>query len=279
MPDFWHLLSWALLTLFLLPDQIQENIHEYSKSSDVFAILFLYLPFTRKSPELSSSNPIRSLTAYRIPALFVILFFVSSVNIKGQTKEGVSAAWQELYIYHDFSDKWEAAFLFNSLISLEHGFFDWFLEGKVGYKILPWLEAEALFRQEYFKINLDSSKWTYEQRPMFRLSSRFKINKFKFRQRNRIELRTFELFETTWRERNDLRIKYVSGLTQFNLSPYVIEEIFITKRGLSRNRMYLGIGGSKGKFGILLYMLLQSDKLEKQWISRWINGIELNIKI
>ena len=228
---------------------------------------------------MKSFNPILSLTASRIHALFVILFFISTVNIKGQTKEGVSAAWQELYIYHNFTDRWEAAFLFNSLISLKHGFFDWYLEGKVGYKIFQWLEAEALFRQEYFKTDLDSSNWTYEQRPMLRLASRFKINKFKFRQRNRIELRTFELFETTWRERNDLRIKYVSGLTPFNLSPYVIEEIFITKRGLSRNRMYLGIGGNKGHFSILLYMLLQSDKLKKDWISRWISGIELGINI
>lgn len=169
--------------------------------------------------------------------------------------------------------------LFNTFVDFDYGFFDWFVEGKISYQILTWLEAEAMYRQEYYKISLDSSNWTYEQRPMLRFSSKFKIGNFKFRQRNRGEMRMFELLNTSFRYRGDLRIKYPTELTSFNLSPYIIEEWFVGKRGYSRNRLYFGISGNKGRFSPVMYMLLQSSKGKERWFSKWICGIALDIRI
>jgi len=216
------------------------------------------------------------------PARTIFLFFaiIISVNdISAQNSKGVNQSWQEFYVYHEFGKKWEAGILFNLLTHFDHGLYEWFAEGKISYSITHWLATEVLYRQDYYKINIDSIKWTHEQRPMFRIVTGFNAGNFKFRQRNRIELRMFEFFNTKWRLRSDTRIKYATNFTSFNLTPYVTEEIFFTKRGLSRNRMYLGITGSKGLFTPSVYMLMQSDKIKEQWISRWILGVEIGIRI
>ncbi len=212
--------------------------------------------------------------------VFIFLFSLTTINSKGQlSSKSVNISWQELYLYHEFGKKWDAGILFNTYVSFDHGLFNWFVQGNAGYNILPWFKLEALYRQEYYKISRDSSKWTYEMRPMLRISSSFKLNKFSFRQRNRVEVRLFELFKTRYRFRSDVRIKYSSGITSFDLSPYVTEEVFLGKGGYNRNRLYLGITGKNGRFSPILYMLMQSTNLKSQWFSQWILGAALDIKI
>ena len=212
--------------------------------------------------------------------IFITLFSYNIFNLEGQqTNKGVNISWQELYLYHEFDKKWETGILFKTYVSFDHGFFDWFVQGNAGYNLLPWFKLEALYRQEYYKISQDSIMWTYEMRPMLRISSSFKLKKFSFRQRNRVEVRLFELFKTRYRFRSDFRIKYSSGITSFDLSPYITEEVFLGKGGYNRNRLYLGISGKNGKFSPVLYMLMQSTNLKSQWVSQWILGAALDIKI
>ncbi len=237
---------------------------------------FLWLNATKTAFILKSGNNILRFNK----GLTLLLFIFTTAGINGQQKNyGVKTLRQELYLYHEFGKRWDSGISFKTYVSCDYGLFSWFIQGNAGYNVLPWFKIEALYRQSYYKLSADSSKWTYEQRPILRIASKFKKGNFKFRQRNTMELRIFELFKTTWRFKSDLRIKYSTGITMFDISPYITEEVFIGKWGYNRNRLYLGISGNKGRFSPILYMLMQSNRISNDWISHWIMGAAPDIRI
>ena len=114
---------------------------------------------------------------------------------------------------------------------------------------------------------------------MFRAVAKKQLGTWKFRNRQRIEYRMFEVGESHFRYRTDLKIKPNWNITTFNINPYLTEEIFVSKEQLSRNRMYGGLEAQKGRVEPAIYALVQSDKLANQWHSRLILGVALGFKI
>lgn len=188
----------------------------------------------------------------------------------------ISEFWQELYIYRGIGSRWTAAMLYNNLYSSKWGNYDWFLEARIIYQAKKWLTVEAMYRHEFYDVN---DVKVQEYRPMLRFSGKKKIGIWSFRNRHRIELRMFEIGETRFRYRTDLKIKPNLDWSSFKINPYVQEELFVSNEKLSRNRLYCGLEGKKGRFEPTIYALLQSDNREIKWHNRFIIGIMLGLEL
>jgi hypothetical protein len=73
---------------------------------------------------------------------------------------------------------------------------------------------------------------------------------------HRFELRMFEKGENRFRYKTDLKIKPNLNWISLKLKPYLLEEIFISEKRLSRNWIYGGIEGKRGRFETAIYMLV-----------------------
>lgn len=204
-------------------------------------------------------------------------FIVHCFATKANSKNTVDEWWQELFLYHPFSEKWIAGVLLNNFYIAEVGNKDWFAQGVLKYKISHRLAAELMYRQEYSEKN---GSWTFEKRPIFRLSGETKIGKFYLRNRQSIEYRIFEFDRDFFRYRTDLRIKPDWQFSVWNLTLYLQKEVFVRSNKLSRIRTYLGVQGKVKKFEPAAYFLIQSKKNNKNHFKHQIIvGIYLGIEI
>uniref|UniRef100_UPI0032169CF1 hypothetical protein n=1 Tax=uncultured Draconibacterium sp. TaxID=1573823 RepID=UPI0032169CF1 len=89
----------------------------------------------------------------------------------------------------------------------------------------------------------------------------------------------FEFGETQFRYRTDVKVRSNLNWTSIKLNPYLLEEVFISKKSLSRNRIYGGLEGKKGRFEPIIYMLLQSDNLFSSWNNCFIVGFVLGFEL
>jgi len=189
---------------------------------------------------------------------------------------GIQEVWQEAYLYSDIGKRFTFGVLMNNLYSSNWGNYDWFVEGGIKYKINKWLKVEGLYRQEYYKIG---SVWTYENRPMLRLSGSKSFGIWKVRNRQRFEMRFFEYGPSRFRYRTDLKVSPQWNFTSWDLNPYISEEVFISKGTMSRVRSYLGIQGKKGRVEPSAYLLVQSNVKSNPWKHRLICGFCLGFEI
>lgn len=207
----------------------------------------------------------------------IIILFLSSAFANAQNENsGLDEFWQELFVYRQFSEKVRGELLFNNLYSSQLGNYDWFLEGKIAYSVLHWLDVELLYRHEFYDFN---GTKVQEYRPMFRVSGKTKIGNWDFKNRHRLEYRMFEIGESQLRYRTDLKIKPNWNWTSLNLNPYVNEEIFFAREKMSRNRIYGGFEAKAGRFEPAVYFLIQSDNLNSDWMHRNIVGVVLGIEL
>ena len=185
---------------------------------------------------------------------FALITLYGKDTIGQETESGINEFWQEIYVYRNFSQKWSGEILFNNLYSKKLGHYDWFLEGKVSYRAVEWLAVEAMYRHEFYDLNGEKVQ---EYRPMIRFVGQHELGIWSIRNRHRFELRMFEIGENKFRYRTDLKIKPNFDWTPLKLGPYVHEEIFIGYKGLSRNRIYLGIEGKYGRVELLLSQFIR----------------------
>jgi hypothetical protein len=206
----------------------------------------------------------------------MIVFVLCGKTVTAENNRTLKEFWQELYVIKNFNEKIGGEILFNNLHSIGLGSYDWFLEGKIDYHAKSWLDMELMYRHEFYDMN---GTTVQEYRPMFRLSGKKRLGNISIRNRHKIECRMFEVGENHIRYRSDLRVKPCWNLTSLNVNPYLTEEIFIARGRMTRNRLYGGISGQKGRFEPGLYFLLQSDAFESGWKFRNILGIILGIEI
>lgn len=121
--------------------------------------------------------------------------------------------------------------------------------------------------------------WQYENRPYLNATFKFDAERFKFSDRSRFEYRDKEKGNDSWRYRNKLIIKFPLKLTQFEIQPYIADEIFVDfdKKDLNKNRLYLGfeMGFLKNLKGEIFY-LWQSTKGSK-WKDYNVLGTSLKL--
>ncbi|MDX1364153.1 MAG: DUF2490 domain-containing protein [Arenibacter latericius] len=210
---------------------------------------------------------------------FTILALLTQIEgkVHAQKSESkITELWQEMYVYKDFNENWSGGLLFNNLYSSQFGNYEWFLEGGSSFHAYKWLDIEAIYRQGFYDLN--GSK-VVEYRPMIRFSGKTQIGNWHIRNRHRVEIRMFENSESRVRYRVDLKLKPKFNWTAFNINPYVLEEIFISHNGFSRNRFYAGIEGNYSWFEPTVYMLLESNSISNDWDNRLIVGFMLGFKL
>lgn len=201
---------------------------------------------------------------------------VSALSKAEEGPKGIQEVWQEAYVYSSIGEGLTVGVLMNNLYNSHLGNYDWFVEGGIKYKINNWLKVEGLYRQEYYKMG---PVWTYENRPMVRLSGSKSLGIWKVRNRQRFEMRFFEYGPSRFRYRTDLKVSPQWNMTSWDLNPYISEEVFVSKGAMSRVRSYLGIQGKKGRLEPSAYLLVQSNVKSNPWKHRLICGFCLGFEL
>ena len=145
------------------------------------------------------------------------------------------------------------------------------------YDLNKHLSLGVNYRQVYEK---KGGKFREENRPHANAILKFDLSGFKLEDRNRIQYRHFDYQTDYWQYRNKLTVKFPLSLTQFEIQPFLADEIFIdlNDNGFSRNRFYSGFGfkiikNLKGE----IYYLLQSSKGSSKWTDANVFGTKLKI--
>lgn len=212
---------------------------------------------------------------YRIVKIFCFILLFSGLGMRAMSC-GFNQFWQEFYVHSSIGKKASVGLLFNNLYSVEFGNYDWFVEGNIRYAVKPWLDIEALYRQEYYTIG---SHWTYEKRSSLRASGKKSYGIWKFRNRHRFEIRFFENSLSRFRYRSDLKVSPQWDFTTWQINPYIQEEIFVNNNILSRVRSYIGFQGKKKWFEPSVYLMIQSDNRANKWGNVLIGGFVLGVAI
>lgn len=215
----------------------------------------------------------------------VALFFIASIlphmflnDMCLAFDDGDFQYWNTEGISFRISDKWkvklEEEFRFGDDVSdfyYQHsdlgvtysGFAEWFDAG-INYRLI---------------FNEKKGKWKYENRAHFNCAFKFDLHGVHFSDRNRFEYRDREDEDESWRYRNKFTIK-LAKFTQFEIQPYVADEIFVDfdEEVLNRNRLSSGISLMllKNLKGDIFY-LWQSSKKSKVWIDYNVLGTKLTL--
>jgi len=106
-----------------------------------------------------------------------------------------------------------------------------------------------------------------ENRPHLNITLKARLFDLDVSNGARFEYRDRENKEDLWRYRNKVTVKFPFELTNFELQPYVAEEIFITLNddNVDRNRFYAGASFNLSKnIKANIFYLWQSSRSDKQ---------------
>ena len=151
------------------------------------------------------------------------------------------------------------------------------IDGGFAYNVTEGLALGVNYRQVCEK---KKGKWKEENRPHVNGTLKWRWQDIKFSDRSRLELRIPEDKSDKWRYRNKLTVTFPWKWTQFDIQPYVADEIFIDFHGekLNRNRLY---GGIKMKLiehlKAELFYLWQSSEDDDDWIDWNVIGIKAKL--
>ncbi|MFQ5870283.1 MAG: DUF2490 domain-containing protein [Candidatus Zixiibacteriota bacterium] len=210
-----------------------------------------------------------------------ILFCLSAVMLLGQgsisayddgdwqywNREGVEGS-----ITDDLKAKMEVEFRFGDNMGelyYQHS------ELALSHRCTGWLTFTVNYRQIYEK---KGEVWKQENRPHLNAILRWSWSGFGLEDRSRLEYRVREGKDDALRCRNRLALKLPLNWGNFNVQPYIADEIFLDfeKGELNRNRLYLGANGNLGKgLKAETYYLWQTSKSEDRWGDYNIIGTKL----
>ena len=147
----------------------------------------------------------------------------------------------------------------------------------MGYSGLGyWLDLGINYRS-IFKEN--DKNWNYENMAHYNATIKYKWQELSFSSRNRFENRFVEDEKNSWRYRNKFTVK-LPKITQFEIQPYIANEIFIDfkEEKLNRNRLYGGIFVKlyKDLKGEIFYLWQTSDK-DDHWLDLNVIGSKLKL--
>lgn len=143
--------------------------------------------------------------------------------------------------------------------------------------LFEWLDVGVNYRLLFEEKNDD---WQYESRPHLNATLKYEINGLKLSDKNRFEYRDKEKSEDGWRYRNMFTIKFPLKLTQFEIQPYVADEIFIdfNEKKFNRNRFYGGLDCKIFKDSkIEIYYLWQNSEKNDRWSDIHVLGTKLKL--
>lgn len=174
--------------------------------------------------------------------LMLVLMMSVGGNCFGST-DGNAEYWQSIGLDFNMDEDWKITvrqelrvgksgddpYLHNTDVGLVYkGFADW-------------LDVSLNFKKEFERDS--SGKFRRENRPNINLMFKGELCGLKVGDRLRLEFRDKEKTEDLWRLRNKLTINLPFTLTEFNLQPYISDEIFINlgESTVNQNRFAAGL--------------------------------------
>lgn len=137
-----------------------------------------------------------------------------------------------------------------------------------------WLDVSLNFKKEFERDS--SGKFRRENRPHLNLMLKGELCGLKVGDRLRFEFRDKEKTEDLWRFRNKFTINLPFKLTQFDLQPYVSDEIFINlgESTVKQNRFVTGLSFklSENVKTNVFYMYKSSMSSSSGWIDTNVIG-------
>lgn len=214
----------------------------------------------------------------RISLLFFILFIVSLSGTCHGFDDGDFQYWNTESISwkvdKDWKMKLEEEFRFGDNST---DFYYQHSDLGITYTGLgKWLDLGINYRLVFEESDKD---WDYENRPHYNVTVKHTWEGFSVSTRNRFEHRFVEDEKNGWRYRNKFTLK-LPKMTEFEIQPYVADEIFVDfdKEELDRNRLCGGISMKlyKNLKGEVFYLWQASDKGD-HWLDFHVVGSKLNI--
>jgi hypothetical protein len=146
--------------------------------------------------------------------------------------------------------------------------------GLVYKGLADWLDVSLNFKKEYDRDS--SGKFRRENRPHLNLMFKGEMYGFKVGDRVRLEFRDKEKTEDIWRFRNKFIINLPFTLTEFNLQPYLSDEIFVNlgESTVKQNRFVAGLSFklSENIKTSVYYMYKSSMSSSSGWIDTNVIG-------
>ncbi|MFQ5952601.1 MAG: DUF2490 domain-containing protein, partial [Candidatus Omnitrophota bacterium] len=150
------------------------------------------------------------------------------------------------------------------------------IDGGITFKTNENLDLGVNYRQVWGK---KKGKWKKENRPHLNGTLKWKWSDFKFKNRNRFEWRRLEGKEDGWRYRNKLSLYFPWKWEEFDVQPYVADEVFLdfAGGGINRNRVYAGVGFKPFKYlkADLYYIWQTLEGSRNKWTDWNVIGIKL----
>jgi len=147
------------------------------------------------------------------------------------------------------------------------------------YLFTDWFDLSANFR--YINSKNSKGNWVVEKRPYLEGTLKYNILGFKLSSRNRFAYRIREFSNDFWRYRNKFTLSHSLKIDDFEISPYLSDEIYIENKGDNwyqpmLNRFTFGITQNFFKtLQINLFYHLQNTKSGKIWTDKNILGLYL----
>jgi hypothetical protein len=150
-------------------------------------------------------------------------------------------------------------------------------DGGFTYNVTEGLDLGLNYRQVFEKKN---GEWKEEARPHANATVKWSWQDLKFSNRGRLELRCPEDKSDVWRYRNKLTVSFPWKWTDYDIQPYVADEIFVDFHGdkLNRNRLYVGV-----KMKLIehlkadLFYLWQASESSNKWTHYNVIGVKLGL--
>ena len=140
-----------------------------------------------------------------------------------------------------------------------------------------WLDLGLNYRQIFEK---KSSEWKEENQPHINAVLKWQFQDFSLSNRARFAYKNREDADNFWQFRNKLTIKSPWKVTDFEIQPYIADEIFydFDVNTLNRNRFYAGFSLKlfKGLKGEIFYLWQTSEK-DHKWSDLNVLGTKFTL--
>lgn len=186
--------------------------------------------------------------------------------------------WSSASASFDINKDWKATFEEEFRLGDDGGHL-YYNHSDLGFtykSLADWIDLGFNYRQVFEKDS--KGKRRQENRPHLNITLKGKLFDLDLSNRARFEYRDRENKEDVWWYRNKTTVKFPLKLTNFNLQPYVADEVFITLNddNVDRNRFYAGASFNLSKdIQANIFYLWQSSRSAHQWKDINVLGTQL----
>lgn len=149
----------------------------------------------------------------------------------------------------------------------------------LSYTLSKYWDIGAGYRHVY---ELSKGKFKQENEPYITATLKLKASNFLLSSRNRLEYRHFDYKPDSGRYRNKFTLKYPLKIANFDIQPFISDEIFIGFGGtnqFNQNRLSSGLEFNITKHikGELYYMLVSVKRSTGKWFDANVLGTKIKL--